>query len=158
MTALVAASVTDPDGERWAAGLKLVEAWLMEQSGNTRAAYSSGIGWPYRPDGTWRGYATTRNGQAWLNWCHHAGVHLLDAERIHVLAWIDDFTVLSTDLYAGHSPILRSGLSRFRSARRTYFAGTGEVFSHLPCSAQMDMGMPSALAWVANPARSECAV
>lgn len=92
MTALVPVTAGDTNAERWAAGLKLVEAWLMEQSGNTRAAYSSGIGWPYRPNGTWRGYATTRNGQSWLNWCHHAGVHLLDAERVHILAWIDDFT------------------------------------------------------------------
>lgn len=94
---LVATTTFDADAERWAAGLRLVGAWLMEQSGNTRAAYSDSIGWPYRPDGTWRGYHTTRNGMTWLGWCHTRGVHLFNAKRVHVLAWVDDTTASRSD-------------------------------------------------------------
>jgi integrase/recombinase XerD len=96
MTAdLVPTSVSNPDQERWDATLRLVGEWLMEHSGNTRTAYADSIGWPYRPDGTWRGYHTPRKGVTWLNWCHHAGVHLFAAKRLHVLAWIEQFPTVN---------------------------------------------------------------
>jgi integrase/recombinase XerD len=100
MTAeLIPTVAFDADWERWDAGLRLVGAWLLEHSGNTRTAYADAIGWPYiirdsERRGDWRGY-TTRKGRTWLDWCHNAGIHLFDARRLHVLAWIDHVTASS---------------------------------------------------------------
>jgi integrase/recombinase XerD len=83
----------DADQERWDAALRLVGEWLMEHSGTTRVTYADSIGWPRiatgsKRQGQWRGY-TAREGLTWLGWCHSNGVHLFDAKRLHVLAWID---------------------------------------------------------------------
>lgn len=83
-----AAPLPSADDERWQRGQDLVRAWLMEQSGNTRTAYADSIGWPYTPSGAPR-KKPPRYGATWLAWCWQAGVHLFDAERIHVLAWLD---------------------------------------------------------------------
>lgn len=92
---LVPTTAFDADQERWDAALRLVGEWLMEHSGNTRIAYADCIGWPYLSDGTWRGYHAVRQGVTWLNWCHNAGVHLFDAKRLHVLAWIEQFPTVN---------------------------------------------------------------
>jgi len=89
VTAELVPAAAATEDERWLTELKLVGQWLLEHSGNTLAAYSSSIGWPYRTNGTWRGYQSARNGVTWLGWCHTNGVYLLDAKRIHILAWIE---------------------------------------------------------------------
>lgn len=88
MTELAPATSFDADAERWATGLHLVGQWLVEYTGNSRATYADAIGWPYRPNGGWRGYEAVRRGLGWLGWCHGQGLHLLDAKRLHVLAWV----------------------------------------------------------------------
>lgn len=88
MTEIVPVAAFDANAERWTAALLLVGEWLMEHSGNTRAAYADAIGWPYGQSGQWRGY-TTRKGRTWLAWCHSRGVHLFDAVRFHALAWME---------------------------------------------------------------------
>lgn len=119
MTAeLVPTTTFDADPHRWAAGIHFVGEWLAEHSGHTRAAYADAIGWPYRPAGTWRGYHTTRNGHTWLNWCHGAGIHLLDAKRIHVLAWIDAFT---TSLNARGEPLSKRSRAQLVSAASSFY-------------------------------------
>ncbi|HEY2763384.1 MAG TPA: tyrosine-type recombinase/integrase [Pseudonocardiaceae bacterium] len=87
---LPARPVPSPDDERWQEGLHLIGQWLAEYSGNSRTTYADAIGWPYRvTTGEWRGYRAVRQGFGWLAWCHRNGVHLFDAKRLHVLAWID---------------------------------------------------------------------
>lgn len=78
------------DAERWQTGLLLVGQWLREQGQATRAGYADSIGWPYTTTGTPRSYHATRHGVTWLAWCYDRGVHLLDASRDHVLAWVDE--------------------------------------------------------------------
>lgn len=79
-----------PDASRWTEGLALVGQWLAETSGNTRTTYADAIGFPYHPvTGSFRDTSLLRNGVTWLAWCARNGVHLLDAKRLHVLAWIE---------------------------------------------------------------------
>lgn len=95
MTELVAVEPSlSAEDERWQALLQLVGQWLVEYSGHSRTAYADAVGWPYRADGTWRGYAATRCGMGWLAWCWANGLHPFDAKRLHVLAWIEAFTAV----------------------------------------------------------------
>lgn len=91
MTDLVpveALPVSNPDADRWTDGLGLVGQWLAETRGNTRITYADAIGFPYHPTtGTYRDTSVLRNGVTWLAWCARNGVHLLDADRQHVVTW-----------------------------------------------------------------------
>lgn len=82
--------VRSPDGERWDNALGLVGQWLTEQSTATRLTYADAVGYPYHPvTGSWRDTSELRNGVAWLPWCAHQSLHLLDATRQDVLAWLE---------------------------------------------------------------------
>lgn len=108
MTDLVPVSpAPSADDEQWQRGLALVGAWLMDQDGNTLTTYADAIGYPRYVDevpdrtdrngtvskpghkpGDWRGSATLRYGVTWLHWCATNGVHLFDAQRVHIQAWL----------------------------------------------------------------------
>jgi integrase/recombinase XerD len=93
------------DQQRWRHTLGLVGQWLVEYSGNSRAAYADAIGWPYTAKGAWRGYGAVRHGLGWLAWCYANGVAIFDLTRMHALAWID---ALNTSVH----PDTGEGLSK----------------------------------------------
>lgn len=108
---VVQAPVPSVDQERWQQGIQLVGEWLAGYAGNTRVTYADAIGFPLRP-GTWewRGYATLRQGVTWLAWCHLNCVHLFDASRLQVLAWLDV-------VHASRDPINGEPLSKRAKAQ-----------------------------------------
>jgi integrase/recombinase XerD len=87
-TSPVPAPGGDEDG--WRDTLQLVGQWLVEYSGNSRATYADAIGWPYTATGKWRGYGAVRHSLGWLSWCYTHSLHVFDAKRLHVLAWVDE--------------------------------------------------------------------
>lgn len=81
---------SNPDGERWAAGIELVREWLNEVKDNTRATYADAIGFPFHPvTDEYRDFRTLRNGVTWLAWCARNGVQLLDVTRRDVVEWTE---------------------------------------------------------------------